>query len=363
MQKTLIILTPGFPADESDTACLPAQQQFTRTLQKHFPWLRIIIVTVQYPSYSTEYLWNNIRVISLGIQSGFYTRFAWWKIWNTLERLKKGNTLSGILSFWCTEHTLPGFWFARAYHIPHYCWLLGRDARKNNHVIKLIHPKSSELIALSDFLRNEFYKNHRVKATHVIPIGVDKDSFTEPAAERFIDVMGAGSLIPLKQYHIFVEVVKSLSISFPNLKAIIFGKGEEKDSLGKKIHELGISHHLRLMDEVPHDELMAIMGYDKIFLHPSSYEGFSSSCLEALSAGAHVISFQCPMEHRFPHWHLVHTPQEMYLKTLSLLQSDALNHEAVIPYTMRDAAEKIMDLFGNHVFAHSTQAIGNTLKR
>ncbi len=345
MQKTLIILTPGFPADESDSNCLPAQQQFVVMLQENFPGLQIIIVTVQYPAFGKDYLWNHIRVISLNIQKGFYTRFAWIKIWNALKKLKDENSISGLVIFWCSVYALPAFWLARTYHIPHYCWILGQDARKNNHVVKLIRPKPQELIAISDALQNEFYENHGVKAAHVIPVGVNKNSFGEYAGGRFIDILGAGSLIPLKQYHLFVEIVKSHLSSFPDLKALLFGRGTEKEMLQKKIRQLHISHNLKLMDEISHDELVAVMHHGKIFLHPSAYEGFSSACLEALSAGAHVISFQRPMERDLPHWHTVNSTYEMYLMTLRLLQSDLLDHEEIVPYSMNSATKQIMALF------------------
>lgn len=345
MQKTLIILTPGFPADESDSNCLPAQQQFVAMLQKNFPELQIIIVTVQYPAPGEDYLWNHIRVISLNIRKGFYTRFAWIRIWNALKKLKDENSISGLVIFWCSAHALPAFWLARAYRIPHYCWILGQDARKDNHVVKLIRPKPWELIAISDFLQNEFYENHGVKAARVIPVGVNKNSFAEDTAGRFIDILGAGSLIPLKQYHLFVEIVQSLLSSFPDLKALLFGTGTEKEMLQEKVGQLHIGNNLKLMDEISHDELVAVMHHGKIFLHPSRYEGFSSACLEALSAGAHVVSFQRPMEREFPHWHTVHSIREMYLKTLSLLQSDALDYEAIVPYTISSATKQIMALF------------------
>ena len=38
-EKTLVILTPGFPADESDTTCLPLLQQVILHLKKYDPEL------------------------------------------------------------------------------------------------------------------------------------------------------------------------------------------------------------------------------------------------------------------------------------------------------------------------------------
>jgi len=43
-KQTLIILSPGFAANEEDTTCLPAQQSFILTLKKNFPSLNIIVI-------------------------------------------------------------------------------------------------------------------------------------------------------------------------------------------------------------------------------------------------------------------------------------------------------------------------------
>lgn len=351
--KILIILTPGFPADEADITCLPAQQRFIQILQQNFPGRNMIIVTVQYPAVSKEYHWNNVKVISLGIQKGFYKRFAWMKIWNTLKQLRRENEIAGLLCFWCTEHSLPAFWFARTYHLPHYCWILGQDAKKNNHVVKLIRPRASELIALSDSLADEFYKNYRITPRYVIPMGVDGNLSHENHTDRFLDLIGAGSLIPLKQYELFLETVKYLTRSYPELKAVICGSGPEKCLLQSKIKELQIERNLKLAGELPHDELIAIMHHAKIFLHPSSYEGFSSACLEALSAGAHVISFHKPMHKEIPHWHQVNNIEEMKTQTMSLLEEDSLPNEPGIPFSMQDASQKILSLFGNQFVSSS----------
>lgn len=347
IRKTLIILTPGFPADEADTACLPAQQQFIKMLYQNFSGWQIIIMTIQYPAVAKEYYWNNIRVISLNIQKGFYKQFAWMRIWNTLKRLKKENKIAGLLCLWCTEHTLPAFWFARIYRLPHYCWILGQDAKKNNAVVKLILPKPSELIALSDSVADEFYKNHKVMPQHIIPMGVEDKLFQENNTDRFIDLIGAGSLVPLKRYELFLETVQYLSQLFPQLRAVICGDGQEKSFLQSKINELQIGENVKLTGEMPHDELISMMHHAKIFLHPSSYEGFSSACLEALCAGAHVISFHKPMHTEIPHWHQVHNMEEMKTQTKLLLEEDSLSNEPEIPFSMRDASQKIISLFEN----------------
>ncbi|HKP32925.1 MAG TPA: glycosyltransferase, partial [Chitinophagaceae bacterium] len=83
----------------------------------------------------------------------------------------------------------------------------------------------------------------------------------------------------------------------------------------------------------------------KIFLHPSNYEGFSSVCLEALAAGAHVVSFCQPMKEQIDHWHVVKDEEEMRGKVQMLLQDKNLDHSQVIYFTAKDAAQRILELF------------------
>ncbi|MBK9485561.1 MAG: hypothetical protein IPO01_10185 [Chitinophagaceae bacterium] len=62
--------------------------------------------------------------------------------------------------------------------------------------------KAEELIALSDFLQTEFEKNYGIKPAFVIPPGIDSKQFISPIKEKDIDLLAAGSLIPLKQFEI-----------------------------------------------------------------------------------------------------------------------------------------------------------------
>src|ERR1700741_236687 len=107
---TLVILTPGFPKNEEDTTCLPAQQSFVTALNRQYPQLKVIILTLQYPFTKTSYTWRNNTVIGFaGMDKGKLTRLlTWFHAWKTLKRLKKENNLIGLLSFWCTECALLG---------------------------------------------------------------------------------------------------------------------------------------------------------------------------------------------------------------------------------------------------------------
>ena len=47
--KRLVILTPGFPKDETDTTCIPFLQDFILELNDQYPSLKIDILAFDYP--------------------------------------------------------------------------------------------------------------------------------------------------------------------------------------------------------------------------------------------------------------------------------------------------------------------------
>src|SRR5689334_21339215 len=125
-EKTLVILTPGFPASESDSTCLPMQQYFVKTLKQLYPGLNIVVLSFQYPYHKEVFHWFDIRVIPFnGRNKGGLTRLLLRKEINaTLKEILKTNQIMGLLSFWSNECGWIGKKFGDKYGIKHYCWIL-----------------------------------------------------------------------------------------------------------------------------------------------------------------------------------------------------------------------------------------------
>ncbi|MGH2566522.1 MAG: glycosyltransferase, partial [Ginsengibacter sp.] len=174
---------------------------------------------------------------------------------------------------------------------------------------------------------------------------IGRSLFENKISERIIDVAGAGSLIPLKQYDLFIDVIAELKNNLPNIKSVIAGKGSEEKLLQQKIEHAAITNNISLAGEISYADVLSLMQQSKIFLHPSSYEGFSMVCQEALYAGCHVISFCKPMNTDFNHWHVVKSKEEMTKKALKILLQSGLKYEAVMPYSINDTANSIMKLY------------------
>jgi glycosyltransferase involved in cell wall biosynthesis len=347
--ETLVILSPGFPENEADSTCMPSQQVFVKALKEVCPGLNIIVLAFQYPFTAREYQWHGVRVISLGGKNkGKLSHMGTWiKAWLVLRKLNKENTLIGLLSFWFGECAYVGDKFAKRHKLSHYSWLLGQDAKRGNKYVKRVKPKGDSLIALSDFLAKEFKFNYGVAPFHIIPSGIDTTLFGPEPIKRDIDVLGAGSLIPLKQYHLFVECIASLKNLFPGIHAVVCGKGPELEKLQAMVASLNLENNISFIGELPHTEVLALMQRSKVFLHPSNYEGFSTVLAEALYAGAHVVSFCKPMAKDFRHHHVVKTTAEMNAEVLALLNNKQRGHDPVLTHPAHQIAKNVISLFAD----------------
>lgn len=345
--KTLLIITPGFPADEADSTCVPPQQLFVKAIKQQHPDMGIIVLTLQYPYNAKTYNWHGIPVIAFGGRNRrrILRVFNWMNVWAMLKQLNKEHDIIGVLSFWLGECALIGNQFSKKNNIPHYCWLLGQDARAGNKYIKLAKPKGEWLIALSDGLAAEFEKNYGVLPRHIIPPGIDTRSFGPPASTRDIDIIGAGSLIPLKQYDLFINVVKQLTVKFPGIKTVVCGKGPEKAKLKSRITQLKLTKNIQLTGELPHRDVLALMQRSKIFLHTSAYEGFGMVLSEALYAGAHVISLTSPMNNMPRQFNKAKNETAIVAMATAMLNDNSLVHESVLQFSIDDIAQRVAGLF------------------
>jgi glycosyltransferase involved in cell wall biosynthesis len=354
--ETLVILTPAFPADEADSNWLPAHHQLVKELKHQFPDKDIVVLAFLYPYHAARYDWNGVSVISFNGMNGkgrWQRLLLWRDIWRALGQVRRRHRIIGIFSFWCGECAFMGHYFGLAHAIRHRCWISGQDAQKGNKWVKLIRPRGRELVAMSNFLRRNFQENYGIEPEVVIPNGIDARLFSSgswppvagsPSPERDIDILAAGSLVPLKQYEILVRVVDSLQQCFPDIKALHCGEGEEKGRLQSLVGELGLERNLQLLGEIPHREVLQLMQRAKIFLHPSSREGFSTVCLEALYAGAQVISFCDPADRRVSEWHIVDNEAGMVTEAISILDAPP-DPKPVLLHTIEENARAVMELF------------------
>lgn len=345
--KTLIILSSGFPKDEADSTCLPFPQLFVKKLKELNPSLNIIVLAFQYPFTSEEYMWHNVRVVPFnGKEKGKLNRLlVWLKVFRKLTLISKENKITGILNLWMGECALVGKYAAKKFNVKSFTWLMGQDAKKGNRYVTLTRPKPGNLIALSDFLAEEFHRNYRIMPLHIIPPAVDTAAFSATVHERNIDIIGVGSLIPLKQFDIFIRIIAKTVEKFPVVNAVICGEGPEKEKLSALIEKAGMQNNIRLVGEKDHKEILQLMQLSKILLHTSAYEGFATVYSEALYAGAHVVCFCKPMNNVFKHQHVVISEAAMVGEVENILADPVLDNSPVLAFSIEATCKSILSLY------------------
>jgi glycosyltransferase involved in cell wall biosynthesis len=342
---TLLIISPGFPSDDSDSTCLPSIQNIVLTLNDLYPRLKIVILSLHYPHRKDNYLWNGNEVIALGGGNSRSSRLLLWlKALYRLHTIKGEVRTIGLLSLWCQESALIAKMFAKIRGLRHFIWIQGQDAAAANYLVKWIRPKQEELIALSPFLAQEFKKNHGILPAHVVMAGINPSLIRPGKQPRAIDILGVGSLIPLKRYDLFVTIVDAIIRSGRHIHVELIGGGPEKEKLKSMISGRGLENIITLCGALSHGEVLKKMQSSKILLHPSRYEGYSTVAIEALYCGCHVVSLTRAEERHVEQWHVVNDEGQMITSCLNVL-SDTVEFKSILVNDLRDEMKALMRLY------------------
>lgn len=346
-ESILLIVSPGFPANEADSSCLPAQQQLIMAMNQLAPSQKICIISFQYPYEKRSYQWMGNTVFALGGKNKkqISRLFTWLKAWRQMRRLSEQYRINTVFCFWYGECSFIGKLFAKKHRLPFYVWILGQDALPGNKYCRWTRPVAKELLSISDAVSDQFSRNYHIQPAYILPNAILPSLCSRETVEKDIDIMGAGSLIPLKQYRLFVEVIGRLQKTKPSIKAVLCGEGECLQELQEQIRAAGLEKNILLTGACSHNETISMMHRAKIFLHPSAYEGFSGACLEALYAGAQVISFCRPMHGWIRNWQVVSDTGEMTNTCLTILNDSTIVYKPVLPYNMLNNAQMLLDLF------------------
>jgi glycosyltransferase involved in cell wall biosynthesis len=132
--------------------------------------------------------------------------------------------------------------------------------------------------------------------TTVIPVGIDISHIRLiPPSKEESDIIFVGRLIKEKHVDLLVRAFGILSSEQPQLRLLIIGEGPEQDAITKIIHDLSLEDRIYLRGfQNDHDEVIALMKSVKVFVNPSTREGFGITALEALACGIPVVTVDHP---------------------------------------------------------------------
>lgn len=340
--KHIVFLTPGFARNEQDTTTIPALQEYIFALKKEQPELKITIITFQFPFTKSSYDWHNCNIIPLNGKNKKWKKILIWNsAFQLLKKLNKKQPISIIHSFWLGECAFVGNLFSNKFNIKHICTLMGQDVKKKNFYLKLLPLQNMNLICLSTFQKQYLLENDSLQPK-IIPWGITKTKFL-PSTQKTIDIIGVGSLIPVKNYELFIDIVFEIHKTLP-LKVVLLGDGKDKEKLQKKIKQLQLENAITLTGKLSYNKTLEYISKAKVLLHTSHFESFGMIFPEALESKTLIVSKNVGCAFPSENWFITETIEEMILACKKGLISSFSNN-CENPFLIEKTVENYLKVY------------------
>jgi colanic acid/amylovoran biosynthesis glycosyltransferase len=192
-----------------------------------------------------------------------------------------------------------------AAHLGRWSWSLSMhgptefyDVRGTRLAEKVAHADA--VVCISDFCRSQLMgltEPSRWNKLHVVRCGVRVERFARSAAR---DGTGAGPVgvlnvarhVPVKGHITLLEaLVRVLERGLPVTLTLI-GDGPERTTLERRVHELALEQHVRILGAVGQDDIREQYERADIFCLPSSAEGLPIVLMEAMAMELPVVASQ-----------------------------------------------------------------------
>lgn len=161
-------------------------------------------------------------------------------------------------------------------------WIEGMSAQLPDTIIAVSDTTAK---ALRDVLKVQ-------KPIVTVPNGLDLGGIIKNKPADFgADIIFAGRLLAHKNIDVLLHAVSILANKNPKISALIIGNGPEKENLEKLSGELGVSGNISFRDFFEnHNDLYRTMKAAKVFVLPSTREGFGIVVPEANACGLPVVT-------------------------------------------------------------------------
>lgn len=142
--------------------------------------------------------------------------------------------------------------------------------------------------------------HNRYKNIQWLPNGIDTKRFRpmdKIKARRKLHLslnkkilLSVGSLIPIKNYRLLISSIAKLSKTQPDIYCVIIGNGKEKPSLLKLIRRLSLQDKVKIVSQLPNDQLQTWYNASDVYCVSSRRESFGVTQLEAMACGIPVAA-------------------------------------------------------------------------
>lgn len=337
----IVLVTPGFPADEDETSCLPYLQVFLREAVRR-GGLRFSVVALHHPARRTPFRWHGLPVtpVAGGLPWTGLVRAA-----RAIREIHRRDGVDLVHGLWLTDAALVASMTARSIRRPVVLSAMGQDAAGNSGWTRLLPLRHAVVTTPSLRAAERFETTFGRPANVVVPWGVEAQ--TEPLASwdrRDVDLLGVGSLVPVKCWEDFLVVAAHVLDDDPSRTVVLVGDGPDKGRLRELAERRGLADRVHFSGAVSRAEALAWMGRSRVLVHPSRYEGFGMAPVEALASGAVVVSRPVGVAGAGPRWRVGVTAGElMRHATAVLTEAPAVGGER--PWPVEDTVVRWHELY------------------
>lgn len=336
----VLLVTPGFPADATDSLCIPPAQLMLREIAAHIPELRISVIALHYPARPLRYRWNGFEVQAIGgANSRWPLRLLYLlKASRAAASLGANDPITHVHGLWLTDAAATSWWIARGIGCPVSMTAMGQDVHQENPYLNRLSRSSASIVTLSERAGGLLRKSTGQGPDAVIPWGIASPSGPLPSwHEREINILGVGSLIELKRWSLLLETVEKLaSINAPH-RTVLVGDGPLRPDLEAEAHTRGLGDAVTFTGTLPRPDVLRLMAQAQVLVHPARSEGQGFVFCEALSRGMSVVSGPVGMAHPSPRWQVVEP--SAFTNACLALASDPPSTLAEVPHTLGDTVK------------------------
>ena len=342
--KHILFLVPGFPANENDFNCIPPLQEFLLKFESSYPDVKVTVISFQYPYQYKDYLWNGLKVFPLnGKNYAVKKPLIWLHALLKATSNHKSNKIDVIHSLWLGECAMIGNILSKKFNCLHICTLMGQDVKSSNRYLRFLINKKIKIVALSRNQAEQFYNLTNKNVDEIIHWGIEDQNFEN--AERDIDLLAVGSLIPLKNYSLFIRLIAELKNTMPNLKCKLVGVGPEFSTLKTLATKKGILENIEFTGLLSRSEIFKLMRKSKIFVHPSTFEGSGYVFAEALVNGMNIVSLNVGYAQQHPKWSIAND-EEGFINLVKNLLNKSLDYYPVNIFPLKETIERYASIYG-----------------
>ncbi|MFD6281932.1 glycosyltransferase family 4 protein [Streptomyces sp. NPDC060209] len=153
--------------------------------------------------------------------------------------------------------------------------------------------RADEFLCVGSYLRDQIVREfpHHAGKIRIVPNVINFEQFTPEAkpSEKLLKWLYLGRLIPHKGVSTLLEAFAEIAAEEPEATLTMVGSGSLESDMLDRAAELGLGDRFRILPPVRPEEVNGLMHQYDLLVHPSHFETFGMTIVEANAAGLPVL--------------------------------------------------------------------------